>query len=290
MQFQSPLNFENNSRTFAVIEKCDLYISQTMFGVRISFTFQIKPNQIGAEMELQRLEGELSLETGNRSVLLGSLEPRFTDNQSKLNPHGTSVTKHLELRSDEFVLLADRTHIGDVGLIFHLKLHILGEPYTSAPQGRLLVPHSEWLKLLASSAITRFELIAIKVPVESSHLHKPFSAAVSKIREAEREYAKGNWNAAAACCRDAWNTILSSVPRGIPKEKRFDALLTKVTGDPRRKAFAETLMKGLHDILNKAKHLEGDIQMQTEPADLKPEDALLCIHWYSTMIGYLASL
>lgn len=290
MQFQSPIAFETGSRTFAVIENCDINILQTMFGARLSFTFHIRPNQIAADMQLIGLEGELSLEISNSRVLIGSLVSSFRDDQTKLGTHGKTVNKYLDLRGDEFVLLADRTHIGDVSLFFDLKMHILDEPYTGTPNGRLVIPHSEWLKLLARSSITRFEVIAIKVPTESSHLHKPFSLAVAKIREAEREYNKGNWNAAGACCRDAWNTVLSSVPTGTPKEKRFDALMVKVTGDPRRKAFAGALVKGMHDILNKAKHLEGDIQTQTEPADLKPEDALLCIHWYATMIGYLASV
>jgi len=72
------------------------------------------------------------------------------------------------------------------------------------------------------------------------------------------------------------------------KEQRIETRLGEVTGDPRRKKFATALIKGLHDILNKAKHLEGDQTAGTLPADLKPEDALLSIHWYSAAIGCLS--
>jgi hypothetical protein len=46
----------------------------------------------------------------------------------------------------------------------------------------------------------------------------------------------------------------------------------------------------VHDVMNKAVHLEGDVKAGTPPADLSPEDALLCVHWYAALIGYLSSL
>ena len=130
-------------------------------------------------------------------------------------------------------------------------------------------------------------MIAIRTPVASSHLNKPFAEAVDKIREAERQYMKGDWNGAAASCRNAWKTVLSSAP---PNVSPFEYLLAPLIGAPERKEFATVLMKGLHDILNKAAHLEGDVKTNTPPTNLQPEDALLCIHWYAAMIGYLSSV
>ena len=46
--------------------------------------------------------------------------------------------------------------------------------------------------------LDRYELIVIRVPVASSHLHKPFADALAKIREAEGQYTRGDWN--GACC------------------------------------------------------------------------------------------
>jgi hypothetical protein len=66
--------------------------------------------------------------------------------------------------------------------------------------------------------------------------------------------------------------------------------LAPAIGDPRRKDFAAALIKGLNDVGNKAVHLEGDVKAGTPPADLSPEDALLCIHWYAAVIGYLSSV
>ena len=84
--------------------------------------------------------------------------------------------------------------------------------------------------------------------------------------------------------------MLSSVPKNTPREQRLEIVLQKVTGDPRRQKFALTVLKGFNNIINEAVHLEGDIKTGIPPSDLRPEDALLCIHWYATVIGYLSSL
>lgn len=114
-----------------------------------------------------------------------------------------------------------------------------------------------------------------------------FWRRLAKIREAERQYTQGDWNGAASSCRSAWRTVLSSAPSGVSP---FEHLLAPVVGDPRRKAFATALIKGLNDLANEAVHLEGDAKKKTLPADLSAEDALLCIHWYAAVIGYLSSI
>jgi hypothetical protein len=99
----------------------------------------------------------------------------------------------------------------------------------------LLLDRPEW---------DRYELIAIRIPVAASHLHKPLVEALTKIREAERQYMRGDWNGAAASYRGAWRTVLSSAPPGV---SLFEHLLALVVGDPRRKEFALLLIKGLRD-------------------------------------------
>ena len=182
----------------------------------------------------------------------------------------------------------DESHRGNVTFEFQATPQLACvQLHGSAEQGRLVIPHSAWLEHLNRTGMDRYELIAIRVPVATSHRHKPFSDALAKIREAERQYAKGDWNGAAASCRGAWRTVLSSAPPGVSP---FEHLLAPVIGDPRRKEFAVALIKGVHDVMNKAVHLEGDVKTGMPPADLSPEDALLCIHWYAAMIGYLSSL
>jgi hypothetical protein len=293
MQFENEVNFNNSSRAFATTDACDLYIQPTMFGCRFSFSFSIKPTKYAEEVapHLTDLSAEIYLQSDNRSILIGNLSSDINEGQHKLTKNALHLRKHLDLDSNQMVMLSDMTHIDDVRIKFELSLKFLeDEMYPLSGTAYLRIPHSEWLKLLNNSGMRRFELIAIHVPVSTSHLHKPFSEAINKIREAEREYLKGNWNAAAASCRDAWNTVLSTAPPQTPLDQRIDYLLSNVTGDPKRKEFAKVLMKGLHDLLNQTKHLQGNVQTQSPPGDLKPADALLCIHWYSAMIGYLASV
>jgi hypothetical protein len=57
-----------------------------------------------------------------------------------------------------------------------------------------------------------------------------------------------------------------------------------MSGDPRRQKFALAVMKGFNNIINEAVHLEGDVNAGTPQADLKRDDALLCIHWYAVAI------
>lgn len=59
---------------------------------------------------------------------------------------------------------------------------------------------------------------------------------------------------------------------------------------PRRQKFALAVMRGFNNIINEAVHLEGDVNAGTPQADLKRDDALLCIHWYAVAIGYLSCL
>ncbi len=275
---------------YAKLTSCDLYLEQTLFGYRLNFSFQGVSfvRKEGEPLTLIGLETDLYFHDGNRAVLMGRTLPDLHERPQLLNGHDVRIRRHFDIRTNDFIQLADQSHHGDVTFEFHATpVFLEANIYVKQEEGRLKIPHSEWLEHLNRAGMARYDLIAIRTPIASSHLHKPFAEAVDKIREAERQYMKGDWNGAAASCRNAWKTVLSTTPSGTSP---FEHLLAPLIGDPKRKEFATVMMKGLHDILNKAAHLEGDVKTSTPPTSLQPEDALLCIHWYAAMIGYLSSL
>lgn len=281
---------DQGGQGYARASACNLRIERTMFGYRLNFVFTVEPyHRNGGEMVfLLGWEIDLIYKDKNDSVLMGRMLTDLGDRPRKLEGHEFSMVRHFDLRTDEFMKLADSSHRGNVTFEFQATPLLSGTRCDgSSERGQLMIPHSAWLELLNRTGLDRYELIAIRVPVASSHLHKPFSEALAKIREAERQYDRGDWNGAAASCRAAWRTVLSSAPPGVSP---FEHLLAPVLGDPRRKEFAASLVKGMHDVMNKAVHLEGDVKTGTPPADLSPEDALLCIHWYAAVIGYLSTL
>ncbi|MFS8085264.1 MAG: hypothetical protein ACMG6H_06505 [Acidobacteriota bacterium] len=280
---------DQGGRAYARATSCTIHIEQALFGYRFNFNFSIDvyPRENGSPISLEAWEMDLYFNDNGRSILIGRMLPQLNEHSEKLGRDGFKLTRYFELRNDEFVQLVDKSHRGDVTFEFHATPFFSGLPFNgSMERGSLVIPHSQWLELLNRTGQDRYELISIRVPIASSHLHKPFADAVTKIREAERQYTRGDWNGAASSCRSAWRTILSSAPSGVSP---FDHLLAPVIGDPRRKEFAKALIKGLNDVANEAVHLEGDSKDGTPPADLGPEDALLCIHWYAAVIGYLSS-
>ncbi len=291
MQLQQEIRIaDQGGQGYARATACDLHIERTMFGYRLNYGFTIEPyrNDGGESKVLLNWEVDLYYREKDSSVLMGRMLADQSERPQKLERHGFTLRRYFDLRTDEFIQLADKSHRGDVTFEFRATPLLAGVQYHGGTeQGRMVIPHSAWLELLNRTGMDRYELIAIRVPVASSHLHEPFAAALAKIREAERQYERGDWNGAAASCRGAWRTVLSSAPQGVSP---FEHLLAPVVGDPRRKEFAAALIKGVHDVMNKAVHLEGDVKTGTPPADLSPEDALLCIHWYTALIGYLSSL
>lgn len=283
---------DHSGRAYARARTCELYIEKAMFGYRLKFSFNIIPYPRSNESEepvfLLGWEVELFYRDGNSSVLMGRMLPDLNERPRKLEGHEFTISRCFDIRTADFIQLIDKSHHGDVTFEFHATPLLHGHLKEGRMEtGSLRIPHSAWLDHLNRTGADRFELIAIRVPVATSHLHKPFADAVEKIREAERQYTRGDWSGAAASCRSAWRTILSNAPSGTPA---IEHLLSPVIGDPRRKEFAMAIAKGLNDVQNKAVHLEGDVKTGTPPADLHPEDALLCIHWYSALIGYLSTL
>jgi hypothetical protein len=290
MNLQNKITIGDHRDNYAEITDCGFSIWKTFTGFRFSFNFTVKPFSTNTEnsIVLDSLHIDLSFRAVDSSILLGRMIGDLSECSRELKGYEFSITKLFDIQMEDFIRLVDVSHRGDMQFEFNTKPIF----FDKMRQGKfetayLKIPHSEWLNYINNAELDRFELISIRIPVSSSHLHSPFVEAVKKIREAEQQYIRGDWNGAASSCRSAWRTVLSSAP---PNAKPIEHLLSSVTGDPRRKNFAEALLKGLLDIQNKAVHLEGDIKTGTPPADVSPEDALLCIHWYSTVIGYLSSL
>src|ERR1043166_1544746 len=278
---------DRGSRTYARATACNLYIEQRMFGYRMNFNFTIEVHPRENPITLLNWEMDLYFKEREPPNLIGRMLSELMEHPHELR-HGFTLSRYLDLRADEFIQLVDKSHRGDVTFEFRATPQLSDIPHNGSTEtGRLVIAPPKWLELLNQTGMDRFELISIRIPVASSHLHTPFVEAVAKIREAERQYTRGDWNGAASSCRSAWRTVLSSAPSGVSP---FEHLLAPVVGDPRRKAFATALIKGLNDVANEAVHLEGDVKKKTLPADLSPEDALLCIHWYAAVIGYLSSL
>lgn len=288
MELQQEIRIsDQGSHAYARATACNLYIEQRFFGYRMNFNFTIEVYPRENPITLSGWEMDLYFKEREPPVLVGRMLSELMEHPRELR-HGFTLSRYLDLRADEFIQLIDMSHRGDVTFEFRAAPQLSGTPHNGGTEtGRLVIPHSKWLEFLNQTGMDRFELIAIRIPVASSHLHTPFVEAVAKIREAERQYTRGDWNGAASSCRSAWRTVLSSAPPGVSP---FEYLLAPVVGDPRRKAFATALIKGLNDVANEAVHLEGDVKKKTLPADLSPEDALLCIHWYAAVIGYLSSL
>jgi len=278
---------DQGSHSYARATACNLYIEHRLFGYRMNFNFTIEVYPCENPITLLNWEMDLYFKEREPSILVGRLLSELMEHPRELR-HGFTLSRFLDLRADEFIQLVDKSHRGDVTFEFRATPQLSDIPHNGSTEtGRLVIAHSKWLELLNQTGMDRYELISIRIPVASSHLHTPFVEAVAKIREAERQYSRGDWNGAASSCRSAWRTVLSSAPSSVSP---FDHLLAPVVGDPRRKAFATALIKGLNDVANEAVHLEGDVKKKTLPADLSPEDALLCIHWYTAVIGYLSSL
>lgn len=292
MPLQNKIRIGSSNTTFAEITECSLFIQKTYVGFRLGFNFIISPfkNEKPNPVVLQRLDIDLFFRNSQSPHLLGRMIGDLSDDSHELSGREFSITKYFDIKADDFLRLINESHRTDMDFEFQINPAFLNSPHNSRSNetGRFKIPHSDWLRQINDTKLDRFELITIRVPVATSHLHTPFVEALKKIREAEQQYIRGDWNGAAASCRAAWKTVLSSTPpTGV---KPLEHLLAKVSGDPRRKKFVSTLIDGLHNIQNEAVHLEGNIKTGMPPADMSPEDVLLCIHWYSSVIGYLSSI
>lgn len=291
MEFESELCLNRSNTTVAIITSCQIYAgTRTLVGHEFTFEFKIVPTQSAREQSLtfRQLTLDIYLIDQGNKLLVGRFSSR---NQYPINLSAEyrGEQQQLHLRSDECLKLIELTHHGDVRFELQATAKI-DNPGQLAPiatgKGTLKIPHSQWLEIINRIGAERFEIILLRLPSEAS-LKQPFAAAVEKIREAEGYFIKGNWNAVGAACRAAFRTVLSATP---PNTQAIEHLLQPVANDPRRFPFAQALTKGLLNILNESTHLEGDTKTNTPPASLSRADALLCLHWYSTIIAYLSEI
>jgi hypothetical protein len=291
MDFENEIRLTRADTTVATITKCEIYAgTRTLVGHEVTFGFRIVPTLSAREksLALKQLTIDIYLKEQGVRLLIGRFNSR---NQGPINLRAEyrDEQQQLHLRADEWLRLIELTHHSDVRFEFDATAEI-DNPGQQAPvamgQGTLRIPHSQWLEIVNRIGAERFEIILLRLPTETS-LKQPFAAAVEKIREAESFFMKGNWNAVGAACRAAFRTVLSATPPNTPA---IEHLLQPVVNDPRRYPFAQALTKGLLNILNESTHLEGDTKTNTPPASLSRADSLLCLHWYSTVIAYLAEI
>lgn len=281
---------------YANIETCSFYIERTFCGYELQFNFEVScfnRKEDEPPLILQDLHMNLYFHQSDKKILLGQMATEIHYQMRKIaSNYQFSLKKNLFMSTVDFIRLINQTYGSDVLFGFEVVpvFRDLMRYEPTQEHGWLRIPQAKWLENINTLDLDRFEMITIRVPVASSHLHKPFADAVGKIREAEKLYERGELLGAAVACRAAWNTVLSSVPPGTPKDKRLEHFLGSITGDPPRKEFPLAVLKGFNNTINKGVHLEGDVQAGTLPANLKSEDILLCIHWYSAAIAYLSQI
>ena len=282
-----------DGRTHGIIKNCTFRIDKFFSGYDLVFGFKINsfgPIKEDSTVVLRDLRVNLSIRLNSEVISLGLMDTPLNYYPKEMVMDGEfSLSKKLSLATNDFIRLIDFTYSSDVSFEFEV-LPIFQSSYeysVQSQQGWLNVPQAVWFKHINKLDLDRFELITIRVPVASSHRHKPFADALSKIREAEESYKKGDLRGAVIACRSAWETVLSVVPSGAA---RMEYMLSTVSADPHRHEFALAVLKGFKGVIDKGIHLEGNVKTSMPSGNLKPEDVLLCIHWYSAAIGYLSQI
>jgi hypothetical protein len=303
MQIPLNLDLSDGNYTFAFITKCQVnYPYKTFSGLGFTFELTIAPSSLieGKGARIERLVADIDFMNGSGGLYLGQLKDRFISSSNLNYSHGHQL--QLELSTDTFLKLVDETHFKDLELKIRVQALLKLEepvknsfgtviPNSESPcvkgEAYLRFPHSDWLKVLDSAKIERFDLITLRTYLPELPGDNVFTQAFDKLREAQDKFNRGDWNATGASCRSALRTVFSLTPQN---QKAIEYVLSGVAGDPRRKSFAFSLTDGLLKVLNSATHLEGDHKTNTPPADLQREDALLCLHWTAAIISYIATV
>jgi len=270
----------------------------TLAGVEFVFEFSIVGTEFATKTELvlERFQIDLSVFVENQKELyIGQFREALSESYGVTN-YEKRFQRRLEITQNAYWRLVDSTHHNDLDLRFNVAALGTGKTVSGEEtiflQGdkRVSVAHSDWLAILSRGQFDRFEIITIRSQVAPTGKGKEiFDSAITKLKEAEACFDRGDWNGVGARCRSAWLVFKTSVHKK-DQGRAIELLLASVTGDPRRREFGEAILKGCNDILNKATHLEGDTSTNTLPVDLQREDALLCLHWTAAILSYLASI
>lgn len=289
-----PINMRMNN--CGELNRCTLTIENGIGRHRLLFRFGFSPSTNAVtlplisknELYVESIIAQVQLAISAGSYLLiGALQPNIEHPILYLNCPRDHMMQ-LELSSQELLHLADRTDSG--GLRLRLSMNFM----FSVPHGRsgpehseFEIPHSEWVQTLEKAALHRYELITLRTPLRGTPAYPIYDECLNMLKEAQETFNRGDWNGVGGKCRPIWNTIKG---HAADQRKAVEELLNTVTGDPRRKKFGEAVVKGVIDVLNNATHLEGDPSKGTLPADLRREDAALCLHWTAALLRYLAEV
>jgi hypothetical protein len=284
--------------TFARLQKFDIFSGrQTLAGVEFTFNFGIHGTEHATktELELQRVQIELSVFLENQqSLYVGQFRESLSDSYRVAN-YETNVQRKLDITQDAYWKLVDLTHYRDLELNFNVTA--IGRGKTANGNETILlkgetrgkIPVSEWLKILNTGEYDRFETIILHTSLPSIGGSKEkYDSAFKRLREAQDNFNRGDWNSVGTKCRAAWLVLKTLIPK-TQQRQAIELLLASVMDDPKRKEFGEVvvaMLKGTNDALNKATHLEGDLH----PGDLQREDALLCLHLTAASIAYVAAV
>ena len=292
--------------TLARITKCEVYTpSRTFSGIEAIFEFTIEPTNLvtGENTRLEKLVFDLYVKIGSEHLYLGQIKDKFIT-PSHLN-YSKEQQLNLRLNSTDFLKLVDETHDKDLEFkLFAQSLVNLDAPTVDyrgnkaidagqvflKGEGYIRFPHSEWLKLLNSTKIERFDLITLRTTLPELPSPNVFTQAFDKLHEAQDKFNRGDWNAVGSTCRDALNTVLSLA---APSKSKIKEVLSTVISDPQRESFgnaAEQAIDKVRDLLNYATHQGGNAAANKPPANLQREDALLTLHLTAAAISYIAAV
>jgi hypothetical protein len=200
------------------------------------------------------------------------------------------IEKHIDIDTGRFYQWAEESHDADLVLELRVCPRFDGPPLGKVDQQRVTVAQSEWLKLLESADLMRFDYVVLRapygVPVSKE---RAFAHAIEQLKQGEAAYLRGAWNQVGVHCRASWRTMLSTAPPGDARSASA-YLLRNVEADAGRQELAKVIQRSVHDMLNVATHLEGDAKVNRPPTDMRPEDAAICLHWYSALIRYVMAV
>jgi hypothetical protein len=131
MQLQQEIRIaDQGGQGYARATACDLHIGRTMFGYRLNFGFTVEPYRLdgGEPKALLNWEVDLYYREKNGSVLMGRMLADQSERPQKIERYGFNLRRYFDLRTDEFIQLADRSHRGDVTFEFRATPLLGGGP------------------------------------------------------------------------------------------------------------------------------------------------------------------
>lgn len=248
---------------------------------RLVFQVDLESN-IDAPVTVHAITGEMSLLRENRYEGLASLNTLLTQNPIK--PRSRSRFElELDLSFRQIEIIEERRNGQDVE--FRLILKVLfsimrGKPNQvslslerdsitlSSPLlgDRLMIPQSEWLKMLQTMRYTRLRVIELPIPRPPKGTL--IDSSVGYVEEALRSFNEGNYDDVLTNCRKAFEEL-----------DRAKINLETILESESKTEKVEEMKKKVKDFLNLGPHAG---------VALDRKDAELALYSTVTMIRYLA--